>query len=81
LPAEAPSREWRAAAVSLYFALAASLYFVDSVHIAIILFQLNLLEFSLAIMIKRLDDALEKTLEHLSASHMELAMLVSTNSL
>ena len=60
----------------MYFLLAASLYFVDSVHIAVILLQLNMLEFSLAIKIKQLDDALEKTVDHLSAMHMELAMLV-----
>ena len=104
--AGSPLRERRAWVVTSYFMLAASLYFVDSIHMAVVLLQVtyrahtgffcqgtnkcaqqgispllclqfNVLELNLALKIKQLDDALEKTLDHLGGKHLELAMLVS----
>ena len=62
--------------MTFYFALAGTLYFVDSVPLALAMLQLNLLEFFIALRIKATRDALARTVQALSAAQLELALLV-----
>lgn len=64
--------------MTFYFALAGTLYFFDSVPLALAMLQLNLLEFFIALRIKATRDALARTVQALSAAQLELALLVST---
>ena len=62
--------------MTFYFALAGTLYFFDSVPLALAMLQLNLLEFFIALRIKATRDALARTVQALSAAQLELALLV-----
>ena len=64
--------------MTFYFALAGTLYFFDSVPLALAMLQLNLLEFFIALRIKATRDALARTVQALSAAQLELALLVSS---
>ena len=77
-PAGSLAKKFRAWAVTFYFALAGTLYFFDSVPLALAMLQLNLLEFFIALRIKATRDALARTVQALSAAQLELALLVST---
>ena len=78
LPAGSLAKKFRAWAVTFYFALAGTLYFFDSVPLALAMLQLNLLEFFIALRIKATRDALARTVQALSAAQMELTLLVSS---
>ena len=66
--------------MTFYFALAGTLYFFDSVPLALAMLQLNLLEFFIALRIKATRDALARTVQALSAAQLELALLVSSKT-
>ncbi|KAK9835397.1 hypothetical protein WJX81_006998 [Elliptochloris bilobata] len=68
-------REARAAAVAAYFGIAASLWATDSVHLAVMLLELNVLETALALKIKTLDDATSAAVEQIKAAQLSFAML------
>ncbi len=63
-------------AVTLYFTVAASLWLRESVHLALIMLQLNVLEGLLAIKIKSLNDCVAKAVQQMLVNQMEFAMLV-----
>ena len=44
LAGQAMVREARVCAVNLFFAASAAVYFVDSIHLAVVLLQLNFIE-------------------------------------
>jgi hypothetical protein len=64
-------------AVTLYFTVAASLWLRESIHLALIMLQLNVLEGLLAIKIKSLNDCVAKAVQQMLVNQMEFAMLVS----
>jgi hypothetical protein len=70
------TREIRALAVTIYFAVAAALYLCDSVHLALIMLQLNVLEGLLALRIKALNDSIAKSVQGMLGAQMDFAMLV-----
>lgn len=70
------TREIRAFAVTFYFGTAASLYLWDSVHLALIMLQLNVLEGVLALRIKALNDSIAKAVDQMLSLQLSFAMLV-----
>ncbi|CAL8464940.1 g4475 [Coccomyxa elongata] len=69
------TREIRAMAVTLYFTVAATLWLRESIHLALIMLQLNVLEGLLALKIKSLNDCVAKAVQQMLTKQMEFAML------
>ncbi len=63
-------------AVTLYFTVAATLWLRESIHLALIMLQLNVLEGLLALKIKSLNDCVAKAVQQMLTKQMEFAMLV-----
>ena len=63
-------------AVTLYFTVAATLWLRESIHLALIMLQLNVLEGLLALKIKSLNDCVAKAVQQMLTKQMEFALLV-----
>jgi len=74
--ADSYAQEIRELAVTVYFGSASALWMVDSVHLAIVMLQLNILEGVLALKIKALNDIVAKAVSQMQNAQMQFAMLV-----
>ncbi|KAK9820352.1 hypothetical protein WJX72_009350 [[Myrmecia] bisecta] len=68
-------QDYRAALITLYFALAGSLYLHNNVHMAVVMLQLNACELLLLYKIKTLDDAVSTAVQKLQEDMMTFALL------